>query len=529
MDINSVSSIRIQNAYFNQSETLQLFNKGKKTIQICLLYGKNGSGKTTISRAFQKIAGKEISQIDSADLLDNRGVSISTDQSSLPIHVFNEDFIHENFEFQANSGSDGLETIVVIGEIKQIEDEIKKLLPAYYDAKNMAAKSADELTKYNDDKNPLSPDFYRNRIFDTLKGKNKNECWASRDKKINGRSRNTNVRQEDDFIESIVQYHNDEISRDTAIEEFNHLIDQQTKINSGENQIIITIETPVFNPTVEKKARELLQMKIEKPVINDREKRMIEIIEKKGREQLFEVKQFFSDPSHKVCPYCQQPVTQEYSKELIKSIEKILSEEVEKHIEQLQHLITEEVKIDLSPLDSLAEFNEYCLSVNNAVNVLNSAIFQMNRLLEKKTRDVFSPISMPDLNMMSLYQKLKDACDSLSEAINEYNEKASETKEIIEKLKKYNLIISAFDIYPDYQQYKRQSKEKEKAVDQKKKDREYFLTLDLEMKRLEAKEKGIAIAKDAINDDLRYIFSQMKDCFYRRKTINMYYILIIVR
>jgi energy-coupling factor transporter ATP-binding protein EcfA2 len=94
MDINSVSSIRIQNAYFNQSETLQLFNKGKKTIQICLLYGKNGSGKTTISRAFQKIAGKEISQIDSADLLDNRGVSISTDQSSLPISALSRHMLH---------------------------------------------------------------------------------------------------------------------------------------------------------------------------------------------------------------------------------------------------------------------------------------------------------------------------------------------------------------------------------------------------------------------------------------------------
>ena len=60
--LNSIASIKLQGANFESPTIIKLFDpvdEGKiKTIKATLLYGRNGTGKSTIAKAFRKVSGE---------------------------------------------------------------------------------------------------------------------------------------------------------------------------------------------------------------------------------------------------------------------------------------------------------------------------------------------------------------------------------------------------------------------------------------------------------------------------------------
>ncbi len=54
-----IKNITIEGGYFEQPTTLELF-KEKQTLNI--VYGRNGSGKTTIAKAIRQLVGKDTEQ-----------------------------------------------------------------------------------------------------------------------------------------------------------------------------------------------------------------------------------------------------------------------------------------------------------------------------------------------------------------------------------------------------------------------------------------------------------------------------------
>jgi len=50
--IESITGIKIKSAYFINSPILKLFCKNRKKYRVSLLYGKNGSGKSSIAQGF---------------------------------------------------------------------------------------------------------------------------------------------------------------------------------------------------------------------------------------------------------------------------------------------------------------------------------------------------------------------------------------------------------------------------------------------------------------------------------------------
>lgn len=52
MKINDLNKIIIRGNIFNNAE-LELFENSKKPVRICNIYGKNGTGKSTISKSIQ--------------------------------------------------------------------------------------------------------------------------------------------------------------------------------------------------------------------------------------------------------------------------------------------------------------------------------------------------------------------------------------------------------------------------------------------------------------------------------------------
>ena len=71
--VENFANLRIKGGIFEEKTELSLFSKENQNSlspRFSLIYGKNGSGKSTISRGFRKATGVDEIQIDLFEMLD---------------------------------------------------------------------------------------------------------------------------------------------------------------------------------------------------------------------------------------------------------------------------------------------------------------------------------------------------------------------------------------------------------------------------------------------------------------------------
>ena len=132
--LKDIRNIRIQGANFETLTQLPLFCEDNKPAKAILLYGRNGSGKSTIACSFKRIKGLSCENIQTASILDDQGVAITlTDDEKEHIFIFDETFVNENVRIQ----EDGLGSIVMLGEqaglTESIETAVEELKAAEAD------------------------------------------------------------------------------------------------------------------------------------------------------------------------------------------------------------------------------------------------------------------------------------------------------------------------------------------------------------------------------------------------------------
>jgi len=95
-----------------------------------IIYGRNYSGKTTLSRIFRALEAKEIHNRDKYDnpsfeiVLDNKTITQDElEKFNTPVCVFNEDFVRENLSFLRNE-NDTIKAFVLGKENKDIQSQI---------------------------------------------------------------------------------------------------------------------------------------------------------------------------------------------------------------------------------------------------------------------------------------------------------------------------------------------------------------------------------------------------------------------
>lgn len=122
-----IKSLKICGGKFAEEASLAFWGnttQANKKTPCALLYGRNGSGKSTIARAFRKIAGEKEESITNAVLCYENGNEIQlSDEEKKNIYVFDQKFIDENIRIE----DDGLDTIVMLGSQVELDKKIKKL------------------------------------------------------------------------------------------------------------------------------------------------------------------------------------------------------------------------------------------------------------------------------------------------------------------------------------------------------------------------------------------------------------------
>ena len=156
-----------------------------KSARGMLIYGKNGSGKSTIAKAFRKLKGEAIPELSTVAIENKNGIPLPTEKIRDVIYVFDEDYIEKNIRLQ----QEGLKTIAILGQNVFLTEKIDKLQKKRSEKKGeleQLDKSISELEDPNTT-NKASLAFIDKKIKDALRG---NDHWAGRAREIENSKKN---------------------------------------------------------------------------------------------------------------------------------------------------------------------------------------------------------------------------------------------------------------------------------------------------------------------------------------------------
>lgn len=497
--LKDITSLKLTGANFSTSTKLDLFDPHEgdkiKTIKGALLYGRNGTGKSTIAKAFRSLAGEIVPAITDATFLDvhNRPINLA-EEDKKRIFVFDEDYVYKNVKLQP----DHLETIVMLGKAADLTEKITQAEREYDAAKTDFEQHEITFLEYGDSTNAKSPKHYIMLLANALRG---DDNWAGRDKVINNRRQNTAVR--DDTYKEFVDITPSK-PRTELILDYDAKLKELEAAKSGSTTIdtVVPNTTSISNNYDDEVIKQLLVERIEKPVLSEREEKLLELAQKGQTSQLSEKLTVFRDTETVNCPYCYQPVTPEYRKALVASLEKILSRAVKDHQHILEAHIVDPVMLDLDPFEKLENY-QTCI---NLVAKLNEIIQENNINLQRKIDNPYEPIVSGTTNVSTITTQLETSLKELENERAEYNKAARQTGPLIEDLKRINSEIAHYDIKPLVNQLKKQQEDFDEARETHHRFQSELKKAEDAVSKLEAQRKSIRLAVDAINACFKYIF-----------------------
>ncbi|HIZ89117.1 MAG TPA: AAA family ATPase [Candidatus Mucispirillum faecigallinarum] len=509
--LKDISQLNLKGSIFDTITTLDLFSsnepiqqrenkvqkeKVEKTVRATLIYGRNGTGKSTIAKAFRRLSDETVSIITDVNVCNKsyEQIVLSEDDKA-HIFVFDEDYVYKNVKLQENH----LETIVMLGKAADLTQKIEEVTLEYNNLEKEYQNLQKDFDEYDDANNIKSPKYYINKIANSLRG---DDNWAGRDRLINDKRTNTSVNDEtyEKFINITPKKQKNDLIRDYGAK-----LQELENAKKGTN--IIDCKVPeiqskykTFNDEI---LVDLLKKEIEKPILSDREKKLMELLQNGKQSQLLDSMQYFQQQDVSECPFCFQGITSEYKKSLVAEIEKVLSKIVEEHQKKLKELLLEQVNIDLSPFKNLKEYNK-CIDL---VEKINKIIDIYSEKINKKIEDPYTIIDdIKNFNLCSLANELSEQLFSLEKARVEFNNLSQQTKPIVVDLNRINNEITYYEIKDIAEQLNKQKEEYNKI--KKSKDDKYkeYVLKKAELDSLDEQRKNVKHATKSINACLQYIF-----------------------
>ena len=494
--LKDVRFLKLQGANFAVPTELPLFCDGNSPAKAVLLYGRNGSGKSTIAHAFGKIKGLPADNVHSALLLDDQGHTITlTDEEKNHVCIFDEDYINQNVRIQ----EDGLGSIVLLGEQAGLAELIASATEELSAAENEKKQKKAVLDEYNDHANEKSPEYYMVKMYSALQQDN---GWAGRKRRIEQLRRNASV--SDSTYKEFVHL-SPEKTRDELLVDFYATWERLENAQSGASSIPESVPTiaALYKSYGVDAANELLAQTIEHPELTEREQYLLRLVQAGRGEDLKNTVQEINSPEITICPKCFQPLPDQYKIDLIASIQKVLSDEVKKHQNRLRDLLVQDVELDLNAFRDLPSYQS-CMEL---IGVVNQVLHQNNALIQAKIDNPYTPVTDESATPVAeIITTLEEGLKRLEEERIIHNRAVTNTLPIKAALTSINNEIAYWDIIELSEQYTIRQAEKGNAESayiaaqtacQEKQNR---------LNALNARRDSIDIAIDVINAGLKYIF-----------------------
>lgn len=425
------------------------------------------------------------------------------------IFVYNEKYIDKNIRLK----SDGLDTIILFGEQVDLDKQIETLEAEIKKCKEITESLDDEYKKYNDSSNLLSPNYF----LESIKEKLRKDGWAEIDSKIKGNRQNTAV--SNNIVHEIMRI-NPSKPKDKLLNEFNEKFSLFKNITEGE-KIVDEIELIKIDREIDTKVLRLLSKKIEEPILTEREKKILDAVQNGLQNQIETSKDIFSKKETKECPYCFRPIDEKYKASLIKSIEKVLNKDVDKHKEELRKNFLKKIDFDIMKYSKLN--SNLCEEIRKKVEICNDIIEKYNSKIEEKYSNIYNSLKFTDLKLVEHILELNKNLEELEELRNNFNDFIDNKEKLKQELLDLNKQIAFYNIKNEYNEYLKQKNKKESLEKNIKEIKENLDSKVEFLEELKQRKKSIKIALDYINKALEYVFFS-KERFILEPKNNTYYL-----
>ncbi|MDD3725025.1 MAG: AAA family ATPase [Bacteroidales bacterium] len=494
--IKNMTGINISSKYFSTPTFLEFFpkhSKPQKNNRAALVYGNNGSGKSTIAHGFRGYKSHDTSEdIKLQFFKENDKIETTDKYNRKNIYIFDEEYISSRVKVKEN----GLDAIVLFGEQVDLEERINNIEEAISQNEIKIEKLEEDYKIFLDEDSPQSPKYWDKKINNKLKEAG---GWAEKGSKIKDQRRNLSVT-------------NSEISRIGNLSVIRTLEELQGKFDEDFIQFTSTDvqSSPIPNKVklifitenIVESSKLLLKKNIDKPKLTIREEQLLSLF---GIEKATKVKGYVSNKTNLICESCFQPIEDAYREQVLKEIESILNQEIKEFKEELEKLLlTEVTAVNYEEYSKLKSYN----NVFKSIDEYNVTINKHNSIIQKKIDDPFTVIEYDiETNAIKdIYEKLNQQLTDLEvERIN-YNRVIEERSSVEEELLKLNDAIAHHHINDMYSTFKIQEEEK---TNLEKEIKEYKqISIDLKNKKIEldSQRKNFQVASGEINKSLKYIF-----------------------
>lgn len=491
--IDKIKGISIQGRCFANNTSLVLYPNTNDRISV--IYGKNGSGKSTISMGFNNLASDTPLSDISLKLLGDSGSVLTSEEYKNNVFVFNEQYVDMNVKID----DDGLGTIILLGGQVDIQTDIDRHTELETKRKSEWEKAQDKLVEYQTKGNPLSPDYHLEKIRIMLK---KPGGWSETDSKIKGNKLNSAVK--DDILFEICRLKPSD-TIDNLKKKFEEKKGLLEKISDSSLSFApLLCDWIYLEDGLEEKICALLSQIIEKPVLTEREKLILQTIQN-GQQIMVEAsKNTFADESTTYCPYCYQPVQVQYKQELLDNINRVLNKDVESHKAELGAISFPSMDEDYLKYESLN--SELVKKINAQKEKCLALIETYKDLIKRKIGNTYTPIVFSSNGLETAISAFNSLLEKLKQEIAEFNNAITRRKKIVLELVAINKEIAHFDVQELYRSYSKQDKDKRAQEEQVKKLYQEFQKETQILKELQLKKSNIGLAITNINNALEYVF-----------------------
>lgn len=483
-----ICGVRVQRGAFSGGRDIALF-KNDPAQRASIIFGHNGSGKSTIAREIKGIREAN----GSGYFYDSDCKKIDLDDADCArIRVFSEEYIESKIRID----DDGLEAFAMLGEQVEAADEIKKIdeqVNGVSAANEKLAKIIDGLK--NGKKSPEA-------LEKEAKKAAKDGGWVSRAEKVGGSAPSLTAKRWGEIRNSVSGQ-----SREFLEKQFNDkLVEYRRASEAGDSHLpsLSPIEVKQYD---EQRVLGLLEKRVENPTLSDREKRILELVQN-GRQHLVEESaKVFSNPETDACPMCLREISVQEKTSIVDSVRQVLSKEVDEFKEELRHARLQEiVQQGVADQVSASLRNDLLETEQKVINLVKD----YNDLIAERESNVYSPKHIEPLGLSGALRELNEVVKCVNEEVASINKAIDEKTEIRKTLLELNNEIAAVDALSKMEESEKASEDLAKAQENQRKNGNTLEGLFRRKAEQEARMQNVDIAVDVINAYLANVYFDTK-------------------
>lgn len=497
--------ITIKGGFFDHETTLEIFMNE----HLSVLYGRNGSGKTTIARCIKQLVETDDEKTIRVQKIANdqeTAYEVSSEaaieeENKKQVFVFDEDFLRDQIRVE----NDGLSEIVMLGEQVELDNLINER-NTELDAIKVKLNELTELcAKYDSLTDTASPYFFFEKIRTELRV---DGGWADVDRDVKGNQVKSKINPE-------------VVSRLAALEEPKETVEGiQAQLKAdlalySQSQHAQPIYWELHFPDIPEglwAVSGLVTQNLEKPELSDREKRLLFFLQEHSSRYSLEATNELLENNWPFCPLCLRDVKEQDIENLSETLTHILNEEADKFSRLLDTMITKCRSVDEYLPVFPGDLNEK--ELNNAkvaLSVLNKDLEKARHKLEERKHNIYEPVK-DAYNEQELkdyeahYSQYRKAMQKLEDCVKMFNQSVGERHKLREKIINENNSLARKQLSALLQGYGLA----QKASDRNKADLQAKIAekeqKEAEIKELKAKKSRTDIALGYINNELQYVF-----------------------